>query len=193
MITIGKINKLKITRLKGKKCFLDGGEKYGEIFIRARDLPKGTLSGSTIEAFIYSSNDGICATAKKPYAQLGEFAHLEVVSVSEFGAFLDWGIDKDLFLPSRYYQSKNSATWKGRGKNLPQVGDKLVIRVIKDPSSDGVIATTDISKYIENKAEGLEQNDEADMLVYQGRWKNRCCAGKTGFCRSQRNCRKKNN
>ena len=169
MITIGKINKLTIAQIKGKKCFLDGGEKYGEIFIRARDLPKGTLTGSSIDAFIYSSNDGICATVKKPYAQLGEFAFLEVVSVSEFGAFLDWGIDKDLFLPKRYFQSPTAATWRGKGKThgLPSAGDKLLIRVIEDPSSDGVIATTEISKYIEDEAEGLEQNDEAEMLVYK--------------------------
>ena len=169
MITIGKINRLKISQLKGKKCFLDGGEEYGEIFVRARDLPKGTLAGSFIDAFIYSSSDGVCATVKKPYAQLGEFAYLEVVSVSEFGAFLDWGIDKDLYLPKRYYQSSTAAVYKGKGKteNLPAAGERLLIRVIEDPSADGVIATTEISKYIENEAAGLEQNDEADMLVYK--------------------------
>ena len=169
MITIGKINTLKIAQLKGKKCFLDGGEKYGEIFVRARDLPKETQTGDSIEAFIYSSNDGICATVKKPYAQLGEFAFLKVVSVSDFGLFLDWGIDKDLYLPKRYYMSTNETTWRGKGKtdNMPAVGDKLIIRVIEDPSSDGVIATTEISKYIESEAEGLEPNDEADMLVYK--------------------------
>ena len=169
MIIIGKINKLKISQIKGKKCFLDGGEEYGEIFVRARDLPKGTLTGSIIDVFIYSSNDGIHATVKKPYAQLGEFAYMEVVSVSEFGAFLDWGIDKDLFLPRRYFKSSTAATWRGKGKTetLPSTGDRLLVRVIEDPSSNGVIATTEISKYIETKAEGLEQNDEADMLVYK--------------------------
>ncbi len=50
--------------------FLDGGEKYGEIFVRARDLPKETKAGDSIEAFIYSSNDGICATVKNPMRSL---------------------------------------------------------------------------------------------------------------------------
>ena len=169
MITIGKINKLKISQIKGKKCFIDGGEEYGEIFVRARDLPKGTLAGNIIDVFIYSSNDGIHATVKKPLAQLGEFAFMEVVSVSEFGAFLDWGIDKDLFLPKRYFKTGSTSTWRGKGKtdDLPSVGEKLLVRVIEDPSSKGVIATTEISNYIENVAEGLEQNEEADMLVYK--------------------------
>ena len=54
--------------------------------------------------------------------------------------------------------STNEATWRGKGKtdNMPAVGDKLIVRVIEDPSSDGVIATTEISKYIESEAEGLE-------------------------------------
>ncbi len=168
MIQIGKINELKIVQIKGKKCFLDG-EKYGNIFIRSKELPEGSLAGSTVEAFVYKNNDGLCATTKKPFAQINEFGYLEVVSVSEFGAFLDWGIDKDLFLPKRYFQSASPSTWRGKGKseNLPKKGDRLLVYVIEDPSSDSVIATTEIGKYIQEEAEGLEPNNEADMLVYK--------------------------
>ncbi len=168
MIKTGKMNKLKVVQIKGKKCFLDG-EEHGNIFIRSSELPEGTLAGSAVDVFLYSSNDGLAATTKKPYAQLGEFGYLEVVSVSEFGAFLDWGIDKDLFLPKRYFSTSAAATWKGKGKtsDQPQKGDRLLIYVIEDPSSDGVIATTETGKYIENRAEGLEMNEEADMLVYK--------------------------
>ena len=171
MITIGKINTLKVLQIKGKKCFLDG-ENYGQIFMRSAELPEGTLVGENVEVFIYSSNDGFAATRKTPHALLGEFACLEVVSSTDIGVFLDWGIEKDLYLPIRYIKDKAPVmTYKGKGRgtetSLPEKGDKLIIYVIPDPTSDGVIATTEISKYIVEEAEGLEANEEVDLFVYK--------------------------
>ena len=169
MIKIGKINTLKVLQIKGKKCFLEGGD-YGNIFIRSRELPEGTAVGGDVEVFVYSSSDGLAATTSKPYALLDEFACLKVVSVTEIGVFLDWGIDKDLFMPRRYVQSSGGNTWRGKGTSgpeLPSEGDKLIIRLIPDPTSDGVIATTEISKYIVEEAEGLEANEEVDLFVYK--------------------------
>ena len=170
MITIGNMNTLKISQKKAKKCFLDGG-KLGEIFIRSRELPDGASVGDDVEVFIYSSVDGLAATTTKPHALLGEFAYLKVVSATEIGIFLDWGIDKDLYLPKRYIQDTGTNTYRGKGKStdnsLPEEGDKLIVYVMEDPTSDGVIATTEINKYIEEEAEGLEANEEVDLFVYK--------------------------
>ena len=169
MITIGEMNKLTILKIKGKKCFLDG-EKYGEIFIRAKEVPEGSREGDRIEVFIYSSNDGFAATVKKPYATLNEFAYLKIVSETDIGLFLDWGIDKDLYLPKRYIQNNSDIkTYKGKGRKSPmlQEGDNIIIYVIKDTSSDGIIATTEIDKYIIREVAALEANDEVDLFVYK--------------------------
>jgi predicted RNA-binding protein (virulence factor B family) len=170
MITIGKMNTLKISQKKAKKCFLDG-EKLGEIFIRSKELQKGASVGDEVEVFIYSSSDGLAATTTKPHALLGEFAYLKVVSASEIGIFLDWGIDKDLYLPKRYIQDIAPSTYRGKGKStddsLPIEGDKLIVYVMADPTSDGVIATTEINNHIIEEAEGLEANEEVDLFVYK--------------------------
>ena len=117
MIKTGKMNKLKVVQIKGKKCFLDG-EEHGNIFIRSSELPEGTLAGSAVDVFLYSSNDGLAATTKKPYAQLGEFGYLEVVSVSEFGAFLDWGIGQGPLSPEKVLQHICRRNMEREGKNI---------------------------------------------------------------------------
>lgn len=99
MIQIGKYNTLRVNRKVDFGYYLDGGDK-GEILIPGRYVPKETAIGDEIEVFVYlDSEDRLIATTEKPFAQVGEVAFLKVKSVDRFGAFLDWGLLKDLLVP----------------------------------------------------------------------------------------------
>lgn len=99
MVEIGKFNKLKAVRQMEFGMFLDGAED-GEILLPRRYVKDDLKVGDEVEVFIhFDSEDRLTATLDKPKAQVGEFASLLVKSVEKVGAFLDWGLGKDLFLP----------------------------------------------------------------------------------------------
>lgn len=86
--------------------YLDGGDD-GEILLPKRYVPEGCKPGDMLNVFIYLDMDErLVATTLHPYAQVGEFAYLEVAWVNEFGAFLNWGLMKDLFVPFREQKMK---------------------------------------------------------------------------------------
>ena len=91
MLQVGKFNKLKVVKTVDFGVYLDGGEK-GEILLPRKFVPKQSCSeGGEIDVFVYyDSEDRLIATTQKPYAQVGEFAWLQVKSVNRIGAFLDW-------------------------------------------------------------------------------------------------------
>ena len=106
MLEIGRLNNLRVVKEVDFGVYLDG-EEYGEILLPRKYVPKNCLPDSIIEVFIYlDSEDRIIATTQKPYAMVGEFAELKVVSVSAVGAFLDWGLQKDLLVPFREQKQK---------------------------------------------------------------------------------------
>ena len=160
MLKTGEINILKIAEISGKMCFLDGGEE-GLVFFPVKELPPGSEEGDEIEVFVYCEKEGLAATRKKPLAYAGEFAFLEVKSVTDFGIFLDWGIDKDLYMPNRLYEKSYY-----RKKQLTR-GDKIIVYITRDATSPGVIASPFIEKHLEKETGELEVNDEVDILVYR--------------------------
>ena len=104
MAEIGKINKLKIARRVDFGVYLDG-EKLGEILLPKQYVPEGAQINDLLDVFIFfDSEDRIIASTVMPYATVGQFAYLKVVSVTTVGAFLDWGLQKDLFVPHREQQ-----------------------------------------------------------------------------------------
>ncbi len=99
MIRVGRFNKLKVIKEVPFGIYLDGGE-WGEILLPNKVVPADTQVNDFVDAFIYfDSNDRIIATTARPHAQLGKCAFLKVVDVNRVGAFLDWGLDKDLLVP----------------------------------------------------------------------------------------------
>ncbi|MDP4277987.1 MAG: S1-like domain-containing RNA-binding protein, partial [Bacteroidota bacterium] len=101
MAILGKINPLTVVKEVEFGLYLDGGSD-GEILLPKRYVPDGTKVGDTLSVFIYNeSEDRLIATTEMPYAMVGEFAFLEAVSVNETGAFLDWGLMKQLLVPFR--------------------------------------------------------------------------------------------
>ncbi len=101
MIRLGSMNALTLLRRDDKGGWLDA-EDFGEILLPMRQLPRDAKPGSAVKVFVYLDGDEeLVVTGFKPYAQVGEFVGLKVVSASRVGAFLDWGLKKDLFVPAR--------------------------------------------------------------------------------------------
>jgi len=101
MIRLGSMNALTLLRRDDKGGWLDA-EDFGEILLPMRQLPRDAKPGSAVKVFVYLDGDEeLVITGFKPYAQVGEFVGLKVVSASRVGAFLDWGLKKDLFVPAR--------------------------------------------------------------------------------------------
>src|SRR5690606_4082009 len=105
-VEIGKVNKLKVLRVVTIGVYLDG-DTIGDVLMPKRYVPYGTKEGDELEVFIYlDSEDRLIATTEMPLAMVGDFAYLKAVSVSNFGAFLDWGLMKDLLVPFREQKEK---------------------------------------------------------------------------------------
>jgi hypothetical protein len=101
MATVGRYNILKDLRETSSGYFLDG-EELGDILLPGKYAPKGMKEREEIEVFLYfDSEDRLIATTEEPYCEVGEFALLEIVEVNEVGAFLNWGLQKDLLVPFR--------------------------------------------------------------------------------------------
>jgi hypothetical protein len=106
MAIIGKRNTLSIVRAAAPGLYLDGGE-LGEILLPGRYIPADLKPKDKLDVFVYrDSEDRLVATTETPLAMVGEFAYLKVISVNQnIGAFLDWGLAKDLLLPFREQES----------------------------------------------------------------------------------------
>lgn len=101
MIRLGSMNTLTLLRRDDKGGWLDA-EDFGEILLPLRQLPRDAKAGSGVKVFVYLDGDGeLVVTGFKPFAVVGEFVGLKVVSANRLGAFLDWGLKKDLFVPAR--------------------------------------------------------------------------------------------
>lgn len=153
MAQIGKINHLEVLKELDFGIYLDGGE-LGEILMPKRYVPEGTMPGDYIEAFIYlDSEDRLLATTEKPFAQVEDFALLEVVSVTPVGAFLNWGLPKDLFVPFREQRQ-------------PMVeGKKYLVYVYLDANSKRIAASSKIEQYLDNIPVDYDENEEVDLII----------------------------
>ncbi|MBI9071510.1 MAG: hypothetical protein JEY94_07915 [Melioribacteraceae bacterium] len=153
MSAIGKYNKLEIVKE------LDFGvyvfeEKLGEILLPKRYVPENVEAGDFIDVFIYlDSKDCLIATTEKPFVTVGEFAYLKVLSVSDFGAFLDWGLSKDLLVPFREQKQKMAE------------GDHYIVYVYIDEHTQRIVATSKIDKYLKGDISKFTEGEEVDLLV----------------------------
>jgi predicted RNA-binding protein (virulence factor B family) len=99
MIEIGKKNQLRVLKRVDFGIYLDGGD-LGEILMPVRYVPEGCKVGDVVDSFLYlDSEDRLIATTETPYVEVGGCAHLEVVAVGAVGAFMNWGLAKDLLVP----------------------------------------------------------------------------------------------
>lgn len=153
MVEIGKYNVLTVIDELDFGMILDGGEGQ-RILLPRRYVPNGCVVGTELEVFIYlDSEDRIIATTEMPNATVGEFACMQVTSVNKVGAFLDWGLMKDLLVPFR------------EQKTTMQEGKWYVVYVYYDKESGRIAATAKIDKYLDNTLPQYERGQEVDIMI----------------------------
>lgn len=137
MISIGRRNKLRVVKEASPGLYLDGGDQL-EILLPGRYIPRGTMPGDVLDVFVYlDSEDRLVATTETPHAMVGEFAYLKVLSVNpRIGAFLDWGLSKDLLLPFREQEVHVRA------------GQRVIAFIDLDPKSKRIVATTRLNRHL---------------------------------------------
>ena len=154
MALIGQRNRLTIVREAPPGFYLDGGE-HGEILLPGIYIPRGSRPGEIMDVFVYrDSEDRLVATTERPYAMVGEFASLRVVSVNpRVGIFLDWGLGKDLLLPIR------------EQKEGLQLGYWVVVYVMLDEKTDRIIASARISRHLNRTPLAYAEGQAVSLLV----------------------------
>ena len=136
MLRLGDYNTLRIVKIVDFGLYLDGGEE-GEILLPQRYVTKDMHIGDKIEVFLYlDQEERPVATTERPYAKVGEFAYLEVAWVNQFGAFLKWGLMKDLFCPFR------------EQKKRMEQGHSYIVYIKVDEDSYRLMATAKVDKYL---------------------------------------------
>jgi len=152
VIEIGKTNKLEVIREAEVGIYLEGG-KYGGILLPKSDVPENCKKGDIIEVFIYlDSDDYVIASRIKPLVQVDQFATLTVAEVNDTGAFLDWGLPKQLLVP--YAEQRKTL----------EPGQRITVRVYLD-NTDRIAASTKLDKFLKNDSSQLKMGDEVSLFV----------------------------
>lgn len=156
MADIGRYNTLTVIENSVHGLYLDGGP-HGKILMPKKYLLPKMVIGSEVKVFVYNdSEDRLVATTEMPYTQAGEFAYLEVVSINpNVGAFLDWGLGKDLLLP-----------YREQGDIQFQVGDGVVVAVYVDSYTNRVVASTRLHNHLPSEKPNYEANEPVQVLIY---------------------------
>lgn len=152
---LGKFNTLEVVKQVDFGMYLDGGEQ-GEILLPNRYVPEDCKIGDFLNVFLYLDiEERLIATTLTPLVQVGEFACLEVSWVNQFGAFLNWGLMKDLFVPFREQKMKM------------QVGKKYIIHAHVDEESYRIVASAKVDRYLSKEMPAYKQGDEVEALIWQ--------------------------
>jgi uncharacterized protein len=153
MLEIGKVNNLRIVKEVDFGIYLDG-EEYGEILMPKRYVPSNCEIEDVISVFIYKdSEDRIIATTEHPKTMVGEFALLKATSVNTTGAFLDWGLPKELMVPYREQRHKI------------EKGKSYVIYTYLDKESERIVASTKIDRFLDNIPPEYNPGQEVDLFI----------------------------
>jgi len=154
MAHLGRRNLLSITSSAPHGLFLDGG-RLGEVFLPANSAPLDAAPGDELEVFLYLDSEGRpVATTRTPLVMAGQFAGLTVTDYSPgIGAWLDWGLDKDLLLPIR----------EQAGHVSP--GDTVVVYVHVDPRSNRLVATMRLDRHFDHNPAHYSAGDAVDLVI----------------------------
>ncbi|EHQ88801.1 CvfB family protein [Desulfosporosinus youngiae] len=155
MIDIGNYHHLRIANFTSFGAYLDAGtgSRHDNILLPIKQIPEGAKVGDELEVFIYrDSEERLIATTRKPLAKLGDLAYLKVSSKTKIGAFLDWGLERGLFLPFR------------EQKYPIEAGKSYLVKVYLD-KSQRLSATTEIYEYLTSDAP-YQKNDKVVGTVY---------------------------
>lgn len=153
MAELGKYNTLRVARFTKIGAYLDG-EKLGEILLPTRDVPKRCQVDQALEVFLYlDSEDRPIATTKRPYATVGQVAWLKVVDVTLVGAFLNWGLPKDLLVPF------------SEQKQRMKTGLSYLVYVCLEEDQQRIIASTKLDKFLDAQPCTLKENQQVELFA----------------------------
>ena len=154
-VILGKYNQLEVVKEVDFGVYLDGGDD-GEILLPSRYVPEGCKPGDVLNVFIYLDNEErLIATTLQPKVQVGEFACLEVAWINEYGAFLDWGLMKDLFVPFREQKMKM------------QKGRSYVVHAHVDEESYRIMASAKVERYLSKEKPDYQPGQEVEIMIWQ--------------------------
>lgn len=155
MLHLGIKNTLRILRGTTVGMFL-GDDEENDVLLPKKYVPEDAIVGDDIEVFIYKdSEDRVIATTLEPKIQLNQFACLQVMAVTGIGAFLDWGLEKDLFVPFREQNKKM------------EEGKWYVVFLYLDEETDRLVASCKVNRYFEKENIDLKIGQEVDLLVFE--------------------------
>ncbi|WMJ74739.1 S1-like domain-containing RNA-binding protein [Cytophagaceae bacterium ABcell3] len=150
----GKYHKLKVKRSSPHGLYLTDGTT--EVLLPNKYTEPSMKEGDEVEVFVYTdSEDRPVATTLKPAGQVGDWVCLEVKDTSKFGAFMDWGLEKDLLVP------------KSEQHRLMQVGERHVVKIASDRRTGRVIGVAKLGAFLQKGHEGLSEGQKVNLLVYE--------------------------
>lgn len=156
MIELGKYQTLYVARFVDFGAYLRPKDSDREVLLPARYMPENLEQGSPIEVFVYNdSEDRLVATTEKPYVTVGEFAFLQVTAVNKVGAFIDWGLPKDLLVPF------------GEQKVKMRAGGIYLVYVYVDDATNRIVASARIERFLDNVYPDFKTGDKVEALVYE--------------------------
>jgi uncharacterized protein len=155
MIEIGKYNKLKVARRMPQGYYLID-EEENEVLLPNKYIPADTLIGDQLTVFVYNdSSDRIIATTLHPKVMLHQFARLKAEMVNQFGAFLDWGLEKQLFVPFKEQTHKMIE------------GLYYLVYMYLDEQTNRLVASAKINKFLSNENLTVTTDQEVDVIMWE--------------------------
>lgn len=155
MLEIGKINRLTVKRLSERGAWLEDDAGRG-VNLPKKYVTNDLRPGAAVDVFIYSDKDDrLTATTKMPPAQRDEFAFLQVKDTTRHGAFLDWGLDRDLFVPFKEQMPKMSK------------GSSYLVYIYLDEKTNRLAASSRIRRFLQSEPVGLKKGDRVKLLIWK--------------------------
>jgi len=152
-LELGHINTLQIDRLTTPGAYLMAADG-NDVLLPGQYLTQDMKEGDLVDVFVYTdSEDRLVATTDTPKVKLDEYGVLEIVDIAPFGAFLDWGLPKDLLLPKKLQ------------KTTAVVGEKRFVKVVYDERTHRLIATEKLGDFFEKRVKGIHPHQEVEILI----------------------------
>lgn len=153
MIQIGKSYSLDVVKEVSFGVYLNAHE-LGQVLLPNKFVPNDCQVGDKLDVFLYlDSEDIVIATTQTPFAQIGEFAYLKVAAISQYGAFLDWGLDKDLFLPF------------GEQHKPAEEGRSYLVYVHANRADERIVASSKVDKFLDKTPANYTVGQPVDLII----------------------------
>jgi uncharacterized protein len=153
MIQIGKICRLEVVKQVSFGVYLNAHE-LGQVLLPNKAMPKDCQVGDLLDVFLYlDSEDMVIATTARPLAQVGQFAYLKAVAIGPYGAFLDWGLDKDLLLPF------------GEQHKPAEEGRSYLVYIYSNKADERIVASSKIDKFLDKTPANYRVGEQVDLII----------------------------